>query len=54
MVSYLDQLEVSARPSTVDAAEMTLRLFAHRVSQADPSCVSVARIGRPHIEDFKR
>jgi site-specific recombinase XerD len=53
MASYLDQLEVSARPSTVDAAELTLRLFAHRVSEADPSCVSVAAIARPHIEDYK-
>ena len=53
MASYLDQLEVSARPGTVAAAELTLRFFAHRVTEADPSCVSVARIGRPHIEDFK-
>jgi hypothetical protein len=54
MASYLDQLEVSARPGTVAATELTLRLFAHRVTEADPSCTSVARIGRPHIEDFKR
>ena len=53
MASYLDQLEVSARPGTVAAAELTLRFFAHRVSEADPACVSVARIARPHIEDFK-
>ncbi len=53
MASYLDQLEVSARPGTVAAAEMTLRFFAHRVSEADPGCVSVARIGRSHIEDYK-
>ena len=53
MASYLDQLEVSARPSTVGDAELTLRLFAHRVSEADPSCVAVARIARAHIEDFK-
>jgi site-specific recombinase XerD len=53
MTSYLDQLEVSARPSTVAAAELTLRFFAHRVTEADPSCVSVAGIGRAHIEDFK-
>jgi site-specific recombinase XerD len=53
MTSYLDQLEVSARPSTVAAAELTLRFFAHRVTEADPSCTSVARIGRSHIEDFK-
>jgi integrase len=54
MASYLDQLEVSARPGTVAATELTLRFFAHRVSEADPECVSVARIARPHIEDFKR
>ena len=53
MTSYLDQLEVSARPGTVAAAELTLRFFAHRVTEADPSCVSVAGIGRAHIEDFK-
>ena len=54
MASYLDQLEVSARPGTVADAELTLRLFAHRVSAADPNCVTVAGIGRVHIEDFKR
>ncbi len=54
MASYLDQLEVSARPSTVAAAELTLRFFAHRVSEADPNCTSVAAIGRAHIEDYKR
>jgi site-specific recombinase XerD len=53
MASYLDQLEVSARPGTVAAAELTLRFFAHRVTDADPSCVSVARVRRAHIEDFK-
>ena len=54
MASYLGQLVVSARPSTVADAELTLRLFAHRVTAADPKCVAVAGIGRPHIEDFKR
>ena len=53
MASYLDQLEVSARPGTVAAAEMTLRFFAHRVTEVDPACVSVAAHGRAHIEDFK-
>ncbi len=53
MASYLDQLEVSARPGTVAAAELTLRFFAYRVTEFDPRCVSVARIARPHIEDFK-
>ena len=53
MASYLDQLEVSARPATVSAADVALRLFAHRVTLADPTCISVAGIGRTHIEDFK-
>ena len=39
MASYLDQLEVSARPGTVADAELALRFFAHRVTEADPSCV---------------
>jgi len=54
MASYLGQLEVSARPATVSAADLALRLFAHRVTLADPTCVTVAAIGRTHIEDFKR
>jgi site-specific recombinase XerD len=54
MASYLGQLEVSARPATVSAADLALRLFAHRVTLADPTCVMVAAIGRTHIEDFKR
>ena len=53
MASYLEQLEVSARPATVSAADLALRLFAHRVTLADPTCVTVAAIGRTHIEDFK-
>ena len=54
MASYLGQLEVSARPSTVAAAELTLRFFAHQVTEADPTTTTVAAIGRPHIEGFKR
>ncbi len=54
MASYLDQLEVSARPGTVSAAELTLRFFAHRVTESDPTCTSVAAIGRVHIEEYKR
>jgi len=53
MASYLGQLDVSARPATVSAADLALRLFAHRVTLADPTCVTVAAIGRTHIEDFK-
>ena len=54
MQAYLDQLAVSARPATVASADKTLRLFAGRVSDADPDCGCVAAIGRTHIEDYKR
>lgn len=53
MASYLDQLAASARPSTVGAASLALRLFAGRVTDADPRCRCVAAIGRVHVEDYK-
>jgi integrase len=53
MASYLDQVVVSARPSTVDAVELGLRLFAFRVTTFDPMCTAIIDIGRPHIEDYK-
>ncbi len=53
MASYLDQLGVSARPSTVCAAEQALRHFAGQVTQADPSCSSMAGVERRHIEAHK-
>ena len=53
MRAYLDQLAVSARPATVASAAKTLRLFAGRVSDADPACRSVAAIARTHVEDYK-
>ncbi len=53
MRAYLDQLSVSARPATVTGADKVLRLFAGRVSDADPACRSVAAIGRGHVEDYK-
>ncbi len=53
MRAYLDQLAVSSRPATVTSANTTLRLFAGRVSDADPACRSVAAIGRGHVEDYK-
>ena len=36
MASYLDQLGVSARPTTVAATEQVLRHFAGQVTEADP------------------
>jgi len=54
MATYLDQLTVSARPGTVGAFDIALRFFAGRVTEADPSCVSIAAVERHHVEDFKR
>ena len=54
MIAFLDQLEVSSRQGTVTVYSTTLRLFATRVIDNDPACVSVAQIERRHIEDYKR
>ena len=53
MTRYLDQVAVSAEPSTVDATDLTLRQFAGRVTEADPTCRCVAHITRAHFEDYK-
>jgi site-specific recombinase XerD len=53
MASYLDQLGVSARPSTVGTVEQTLRHFAGQVTEADPRCTSMAAVERRHIEAHK-
>jgi integrase len=54
MARYLDQLSVSARPSTVDAYELALRFVAGHLTTIDSGCVSLAGIERRHIEDHKR
>jgi hypothetical protein len=54
MNRFLDQLAVSARPGTVAAYSLMLRLFAGRVTEADPGCVRVAAIGRAELEDYKQ
>jgi integrase len=53
MTGFLDQLAVSARPTTVEAYSSALRFFAGRVTAADPACVSVAGIERRHVENYK-
>ena len=53
MASYLDQLGVSARPTTVGAADQALRHFAGQVTEADPTCTSMAAVERRHIEAHK-
>lgn len=54
MARYLDQLSVSARPGTVAAYELALRFFAGHLISIDPGCVTVAGIGRHHIEAHKQ
>jgi integrase len=53
MTAYLEQLAVSSRPATVDAASLALRQFAAHVTRIDPTCVSVAAIERRHVESYK-
>jgi integrase len=53
MSAYLDQLAVSSRPRTVDAASIALRQFADHVTLDDPACGCVAAIERRHVESFK-
>lgn len=53
VAAYLDQLAVSSRPSTVDAAELALRLFVSRITTFDPTARAVRDIERRHIEDYK-
>lgn len=53
MHAYLDQLSVSSRPSTVDAASLALRHLVAHIIETDPGCASVAAIERRHIESYK-
>jgi hypothetical protein len=53
MVRYLDQLRVSARPSTLSAYDDALRMFAGHITLADPACTAVTAIDHRHIEAHK-
>ena len=53
MTSYLDQIAVSSRPGTVEAANLALRVFCDHLIEVDPTCDAVAGIGRHHIESYK-
>jgi site-specific recombinase XerD len=53
MQDYLDQLAVSSRPSTVQAAALALRHLAEHITQTYLDCTSVAAIERRHIESYK-
>ncbi len=50
---YLDQLAISARPTTVSATSDALRFFAGQATREDPALTAVAGIGRRHIEGHK-
>ena len=53
MQAYLDQLTVSSRPATVDAASLALRHLAAHLTEIDPTCTTVAAIERRHLESYK-
>jgi hypothetical protein len=53
MTGYLDQLTVSSRPRTVEAASWARRLFATHLVRADPACTAVAMVERRHVESYK-
>jgi integrase len=53
MRAYLDQLSVSSRPATVDAASLALRHLAAHLTEIDPTCTTVAAIERRHLESYK-
>lgn len=50
---YLDQLAVSMRPATVDAADNTLRCFAGFLVAEHPDLVGFVDVKRVHVEGFK-
>ncbi len=54
MSRYLAQLAVSARPATVVATDLALRLLAGHLIDSDDQCQCVASIERRHIETFKK
>jgi integrase len=54
MSRYLAQLAVSARPGTVMATDLALRLLAGHLIDTDNECRCVAAIERRHIETFKK
>lgn len=53
MLTYLDQVKVSLRPSSVRGIDTDLRIFASFVVDHDPALEAAADIERHHIEAFK-
>jgi integrase len=53
MLTYLDQVKVSLRPTSVAGIDTDLRIFAGFIVEHDPALEGVADIERHHIEAFK-
>ncbi len=52
--TYLDQIALTLRPSTVKRAEAILREFACFLAISAPDVTRIAEVRRTHIEAFKR
>jgi integrase len=50
---YLNQIALTARPSTVTAADRALRLFGDWLNSFDPTMVAFRQLNRRHIEHYK-
>lgn len=53
MRRYLQQVACSLRPRSVGGVDLALRCFVAFLLEAQPDVVSVAGVGRRHIEDYK-
>ncbi len=51
---YLDQVQLSLRPSTVRAIERDLRQFGHWLAERHPEVASLAQLTRAHLEAYKQ
>ncbi len=51
---YVDQIAVSSRPATTDAADKNLRYVAEWLIAHDPAVVAFRQLNRGHIQDYKR
>ena len=50
---YTEQISVTARPSTAEAVDRCLRIFADWLIVEDPNVIAFRQLNRKHIEAFK-
>ena len=50
---YVDQIAVSLRPGTAQAADRALRIFADWLIDHDPTVVAMRQFNRRHVEHYK-